>query len=679
MDIFSQNQHWLGGVGSIERPVNWDVTFQLTIAHLGRTCLVLSPWKAPLPLQRAWVLWEVLCSVAANSDGLTVQVPPSEAVTLEQALLQEFDAIDAAISQCDSRQAECFTPDDTTMIHAAIESSVGHTELNQLVIGQLRAWLVVVGRDAIQKAKGAANSGAADGTSLRRLEISMARLLGGLAKFEEMESLCRSSLLEREAAQGPDHPDTLECVSKLGFALQRQAKHSEAEANLRRALAGQEAALGPNHANTLVTAYDLATLLLEHQAKPSAGYQEVGALYRRVLKGREDTLGAAHLETLHAMNGLAQLLKREGKFEETEALCRRRLQGCEALLGAAHPQTLMAMNNLASMLKELNPTKARLDETEALFRGALQGQREQLGEHHFSTLVTQSNLAMLLKARGRKAEAETLFRHILQLRERILGPAHPFTLRSLNSLGLLLNGLGRHKEAEPLLRRTMEGQEKMVGPAHPHTLTALSNLAVVLKERGKFEEAEALYRRALEGLQGSLGPEHPETLTVMLNVADIIRTRLDEVCAREPRAPSPEPARKSSIGPKRIRIDNVRLVVEHRARQTTARLSRYSVVRYGVESSCWATLTRKRCTLSTNSPSSWRCRGIAMRRSGISAASEATRSRAPRETPPMRHQTYRRSRSTDRQCSRLVETTRAPDVQVDWVPLHLRALSRAQR
>ena len=74
LDIFCQYQHWLGDVGSERRWVNWDVVFQLTIAAIGRTCFVLSPWKDPVPLRRAWMLWEALSTLDSKhtnaSDAL---------------------------------------------------------------------------------------------------------------------------------------------------------------------------------------------------------------------------------------------------------------------------------------------------------------------------------------------------------------------------------------------------------------------------------------------------------------------------------------------------------------------------------------------------------------------------------------------------------------------------------
>jgi hypothetical protein len=72
-----------------------------------------------------------------------VQLPPTEAVDFEAALVTEFDAIATAVSRVDSRRAVCFTPDDEAMIHDAIERRLtgGHRGLDALLAEALRGWL----------------------------------------------------------------------------------------------------------------------------------------------------------------------------------------------------------------------------------------------------------------------------------------------------------------------------------------------------------------------------------------------------------------------------------------------------------------------------------------------------------------------------------------------------------
>ena len=63
-DIFSINQH-----KTLEVPEDyWYVTFQSAIKKFGRTVMILSPWNDPIPLTRAWCLWELYCTVSTKSN-----------------------------------------------------------------------------------------------------------------------------------------------------------------------------------------------------------------------------------------------------------------------------------------------------------------------------------------------------------------------------------------------------------------------------------------------------------------------------------------------------------------------------------------------------------------------------------------------------------------------------------
>jgi len=62
-DLFSNNQH-----KAVDLDFNyWSTTFKEAIEKFGRTVMVLSPWNDPVPLTRAWCLWELYCTVITNS------------------------------------------------------------------------------------------------------------------------------------------------------------------------------------------------------------------------------------------------------------------------------------------------------------------------------------------------------------------------------------------------------------------------------------------------------------------------------------------------------------------------------------------------------------------------------------------------------------------------------------
>jgi hypothetical protein len=62
-DLFSNNQH-----RASELPFEWwSTTFREAIQSFGYTVLVLAPWNDPIPLKRAWCLFEIYQTVSTGS------------------------------------------------------------------------------------------------------------------------------------------------------------------------------------------------------------------------------------------------------------------------------------------------------------------------------------------------------------------------------------------------------------------------------------------------------------------------------------------------------------------------------------------------------------------------------------------------------------------------------------
>ena len=96
------------------------------------------------------------------------------------------------------------------------------------------------------------------------------------ARYAEAEPLYRRALRIREAALGPDHPDTASCLHNLALLYDSQGQYAEAEPLCRRALAIREVALGPDHPDTAISLHNLAGVL-DDQGR----YGEAEPLHRR--------------------------------------------------------------------------------------------------------------------------------------------------------------------------------------------------------------------------------------------------------------------------------------------------------------------------------------------------------------------------------------------------------------
>ena len=330
--------------------------------------------------------------------------------------------------------------------------------------------------------------------------IARAALFEG--RYAEAETGYRAVLKLREKVLGPEDPETLKTRSDLAVAIDRQGKYAQAEVEYRAVLKLREKLLGPEHPHTLSTRDNLA-IVLQEQGK----YAEAEAEVRVVLKLREKVLGPEHPRTLATRGNLAIALDHEGKYTEAEAENRALIKILEKVLGPEHPYTPEARNNLADVLVH----EGKYAEGEAEYRAVIQLKQKVLGQDHPDTINARNGLANVLVEEGKYADGEAEYRAVLKVRQKILRPEHPDTLVTQGGLAVAIAKQQRYTEAELTFSKVLPKFEKMWGIEHPVTLELCEGYAECLKGQGKLTQAKELARRAAEGARKVLGPDHPNT------------------------------------------------------------------------------------------------------------------------------------------------------------------------
>ena len=118
----------------------WRGTFLRAIGSIGHTVMVLQPWDSPLPLKRAWCLYELYCSYKAGVP-CSVCLGPAERSAFEAAILEHSDAVFTAFSQIDVATASAARLSDQEAIRGAVVEEVGFAQLNAIAIGRIREWV----------------------------------------------------------------------------------------------------------------------------------------------------------------------------------------------------------------------------------------------------------------------------------------------------------------------------------------------------------------------------------------------------------------------------------------------------------------------------------------------------------------------------------------------------------
>jgi serine/threonine protein kinase len=331
----------------------------------------------------------------------------------------------------------------------------------------------------------------------------------GLGLYEPAMSIHTKARALREAALGPDHPDTLTSRNNLANAYYSAGRTADAIALHEETLKRREAKLGPDHPDTLKSRNNLAN------AYNSAGRTaDAIALHEETLKRREAALGPDHPDTLTSRSNLANVYLDTGRTADAIAMYAETLKRREAVLGTDHPHTLQSRYNLGNAYGHAGRTAEAI----AVLQGTLELEEAKLGPDHPDTLITRISLAATYYDVGRVLEAIALNEGTLKLRESRLDPDHSLILITRNNLANAYRTVGRTLEAIVLYESTLKGMDAKLGPDHPYTLECRNGLASAHESLDRWSEAEGLLRDVLASRRKTAKPNSPLLANALANL-----------------------------------------------------------------------------------------------------------------------------------------------------------------
>ncbi len=248
---------------------------------------------------------------------------------------------------------------------------------------------------------------------------------------------------------------------------------------------------------------------------PQAQQQE-----QRAFALRQRVLGQEDADTLDSMQSLAEIYRREGKYDQAEPLLTNLLDIERRLKRETSPQALVAMHTLALIASS---GRADYKRAEALYAALLAVQRRVQGEADPRTLATMNNFAAMLMREGKYAQAEELYKKVADVKRRVMGPEHPSTLTSMNGLGVLYLSEGKYAQAEAQLGAVLEARRRVMGEQHRDTLSTMGMLGRLYLDEGKYAESERLLTSVVETSRRVLGDDNPDTLSGVSILAELYR------------------------------------------------------------------------------------------------------------------------------------------------------------
>jgi tetratricopeptide (TPR) repeat protein len=326
-----------------------------------------------------------------------------------------------------------------------------------------------------------------------KIKGELLHTLGGtyssLGLYDRAAELLSRALSVRQAALGPDHPDTLQSMYQLAVSYMGAARDrpNEAMPYFQEALKLRMAKLGSDHPDTIHSIHGLAWAYL------AVGRLDDGtSLNEEALRLCKAKLPSDHLDTIQSMFAVGVSYNLNGRLQEAILLHEEVLKLRKAKLPSDHPDTLQSMHHLAWTYLEAG----RLDDAIRLSAETLELQKTRLGLNHPYTLATKAvhaGASGLMRLRQKKyAEAAPLLSEDLSGRERDM-PNDWTRFRSASLLGASLLGQRRFADAEPFLNKGYEGmkeREAKIPASLKHELTDASERVVRLYEEwGKPKKA----------------------------------------------------------------------------------------------------------------------------------------------------------------------------------------------
>lgn len=366
-DLIINNQHTV-----VDRPFDWWChTFRDSIQRIGHLVLILAPFHDPLPLKRAWCLWEVFSAVSADVD-FDIWLPRKEEQALRRALAEDYHAVLGTLIRIQAERAEAGQPQDRSNIFAAISSSCGFTALNKTVKDRIRHWLHAKAVEMAEKLQ----EEDANSTEAAWIIHNVAGSLHDVGDNKRAVPLFQRAIAIFKAHNGQHSDIVAMATNNLGAALRMQGKNEEALECFRQA-ADTASQHFEDDDPRLITLWDNMAV-----AQAALGHKEEAlAAHQRVLDIRLKTLGEDHEDAVASLTNVAAVYKDLGQAQKALDMLGRALKAAMHLYGKKHPSLAHIYGNQAAVLADLGD----LELAAARYSKALKILAVTVGERHEET------------------------------------------------------------------------------------------------------------------------------------------------------------------------------------------------------------------------------------------------------------------------------------------------------
>jgi len=333
----------------------WSTRFMQVIQLIGKTVLVVDSWQNIACMQRAWLPWEMYCTIASGAR-LEIAMRLETLQEFELALVRSYESVQIAVSSMvvSDGQAQGPLNEDQRKINKEIDRTIGFTQLSGLVQVRLHQRLMEVAKKSLEEKRNKEN---VEGSAARReerqtLQLHVAIFLRERGLIKEPEASLRSLHKELVSEFGEEDKCSINCLNQIAITLHKAGRLDEASAMHLKCFGLCQSTLGRFHEDTLQSQANLAAVLGAQKPLSDQDFKTARALHMSAIAGQEDLHGPNDPRTLCSVSSLAHLLSHAPKLsadilDEAEDYHARACEFLTRTLHRQHPLRLTALLNQA--------------------------------------------------------------------------------------------------------------------------------------------------------------------------------------------------------------------------------------------------------------------------------------------------------------------------------------------
>eukprot|EP00732_Lithocolla_globosa_P001684 Lithocolla_globosa_v1_NODE_896_length_3116_cov_8.460634.p1 type:complete len:802 gc:universal NODE_896_length_3116_cov_8.460634:597-3002(+) len=443
-DVFVVNQH-----AAVNRTQDWwSSSFRAVIESISHVLLILSPWDNPVPMTRAWCLWEILCAVESiERVKFEIRLPKKQRIEFIRSFQEESVLNDPAIrvlGEIQAQKAEAYLETDRNMIFEAIQKSVGFEQVNQQVKLHLREWYIRTTREILDDTD-------ADGRvwclfHVGRLLKKFGLLQEPLEHFQEAYEM----LIEQK---GPNDLATLVVLGCIAGIHESQGDYDLAFKLFQQILNGLELTVGKNHEMTANTYCCMGDIFRsKDQYHMALEYLEIANQIFDNLPSTDSKID----KLVFMYTAFGHVYRKESKFELSKEYYEKALHLASGLYGKNYERMGKLYSNLGLLCLDIHS----FDESLQHFENARLILEETFGKDHVDIAQVHGNIAIVLDNKGQLTESIEYKKKALKIFQQV-GNNQEFLAMAHNDIGSSYTSTGQYDKAEYHLLEALAVSQKI--------------------------------------------------------------------------------------------------------------------------------------------------------------------------------------------------------------------------